>query len=77
MELNMTEIILALIQKYGIVTVALGFCYWNIKVSGKQVDDKLNRLISLQHQTFGAMLSIVDSDKRNQIVSNTKGDFDA
>ena len=63
MELNLTEILLALLQKYGLAGVALGFWFFSMK----SIDDKLDRLMNLNNKTFGVMLSLVDKDQRKWI----------
>lgn len=61
MELNITEIVLAILQKYGLVGVSIAMCVYYIRGLEKKID----RLINLNNKTFGVMLALVDGNKRN------------
>lgn len=71
-EVNITEILLALLQKYGLIVVFLGFCIWSIR----GIEYKIDRLINLNNKTFGVMLALVDSEKRKNINSNVERGHD-
>ena len=73
-ELNITEILLAILDKYGLAGVAVGFCFYYVRV----IEAKLDRIINLNNKTFGVMLALVDSDKRQWINSpdDSKGGSD-
>ena len=67
-ELDLGQILMSILEKYGIVGFALVLNYFYFKM----IDEKMNTILNLNNRTFGVMLSIVDKEKRASL--NSRGD---
>lgn len=65
-DLNLSDLIVKLIDSYGAMGVALFFCFYYVKITHKKLDD----LLTINNKTFGVMLALssklrISKDKDN------------
>ncbi len=61
--MDITEIVMAILQKYGLAGVSIALCVYYIRV----LEAKIDRLTNMTNKTFGVMLALVDGKKRKTL----------